>query len=64
MIALSSEGRAMQKRMWPALRDAVEKHVAPTLPERDLDQLVRLLGAIGGSLRPEAGSESADCDAA
>jgi DNA-binding MarR family transcriptional regulator len=62
MIALTPEGRAMQRRMWPALRDAVEEHVAPTLSERELEQLIRLLGAIGGSLRPEAASESADCD--
>ena len=64
MIALTSEGRAMQKRMWPVLRDAVEKHVAPTLSDRDLEQLVRLLGAIGGSLRPEDDAETAGCDAA
>jgi DNA-binding MarR family transcriptional regulator len=64
MIQLTPEGRAMQKRMWPTLRDAVEEHVAPKLSERELEQLVRLLGAIGGSLRPEADSESAGCDAA
>jgi hypothetical protein len=54
----------MQKRMWPALREAVEEHVAPNLSERELGLLVRLLGAIGGSLRPEAGGDSAGCDAA
>lgn len=64
MIQLTPEGRALQKRMWPTLRDAVEKHVAPKLSERDLEQLARLLGAIGGSLRPEADGESAGCDAA
>jgi DNA-binding MarR family transcriptional regulator len=64
MIALTPEGRAMQKRMWPALRAAVEQHVAPSLSERELEQLLRLLGAIGGSLRPESGSESEGCDAA
>ncbi|MGE3876601.1 MAG: MarR family winged helix-turn-helix transcriptional regulator [Parvibaculaceae bacterium] len=64
MIALTTEGRAMQKRMWPTLRDAVEEHVAPDLSERELEQLVRLLGAIGGSLRPDGAGESAGCDAA
>ncbi|MGE0006445.1 MAG: MarR family winged helix-turn-helix transcriptional regulator [Parvibaculaceae bacterium] len=64
MISLTAQGRAMQKRMWPALREAVEEHVAPNLSERELGLLVRLLGAIGGSLRPEAGGDSAGCDAA
>jgi DNA-binding MarR family transcriptional regulator len=64
MVALTPEGRAMQKRMWPTLRAAVEEHVAPGLSERELEQLARLLGAIGGSLRPEAGGTSAGCDAA
>jgi DNA-binding MarR family transcriptional regulator len=64
MIELTPEGRAMQKRMWPILRDAVDEHVAPKLTERELEQLVLLLGAIGGSLRPEADGESASCDAA
>lgn len=64
MIELTPEGRAVQKRMWPALRDAVEEHVAPKLAEREIEQLVRLLGAIGGTLRPDADRESADCDAA
>ena len=52
MIALTPEGRAMQKRMWPTLRDAVEEHVAANLPEKDIEQLAKLLGAIGGGLRP------------
>jgi DNA-binding MarR family transcriptional regulator len=64
MVALTPEGRVMQKRMWPTLRAAVEEHVAPNLSDREVEQLARLLGAIGGSLRPEAGSESAGCDAA
>jgi DNA-binding MarR family transcriptional regulator len=64
MIELTAEGRAMQKRMWPTLRDAVEEHVAPKLSEREVEQLVQLLGAIGGSLRPEGDFESAGCDAA
>ena len=54
MIALTAEGRAMQKRMWPILRDAVEEHVAANLPERDIEQLAKLLGAIGGGLRPNS----------
>jgi DNA-binding MarR family transcriptional regulator len=54
MIALTPAGRAMQKRVWPVYRDAIEAHVAPDLPERELEQLAKLLSAIGGSLRPEA----------
>jgi DNA-binding MarR family transcriptional regulator len=54
MIALTTEGRAMQKRMWPACRDAVEEHVAPNLPEKEIEQLAKLLGAIGGGLRPNS----------
>jgi DNA-binding MarR family transcriptional regulator len=54
MIQLTAEGRAMQKRVWPAYRDAVEENLAPDLPERDLEQLAKLLGAIGGGLRPDA----------
>lgn len=64
MIQLTQEGRALQKRMWPILRDAVEKHVAPKLSERELEQLVHLLGAIGGGLRPDENCDSAGCDAA
>jgi DNA-binding MarR family transcriptional regulator len=54
MIQLTAEGRAMQKRIWPAYRDAIEEHVAPDLPERELEQLAKLLGAIGGGLRPDS----------
>jgi DNA-binding MarR family transcriptional regulator len=54
MIQLTAEGRAMQKRVWPAYRDAVEEMLAPDLPEKDLEQLAKLLGAIGGGLRPES----------
>ena len=64
MIQLTPEGRATQKRMWPILRDAVEKHVAPNLSESDLEQLLRLLGAIGGGLRPDEACDVAGCDAA
>ena len=52
MIALTPEGRAMQKRIWPVYRDAIEEHLAPGLPEKDIEQLAKLLGAIGGGLRP------------
>lgn len=52
MIQATPEGRAMQKRIWPAYRDAIEEHVAPDLSEKDLEQLAKLLGAIGGYLRP------------
>lgn len=54
MIQLTPEGRAMQKRVWPAYRDAVEETLAPNLSERDLEHLAKLLGAIGGGLRPDA----------
>ncbi len=50
MIALTAEGRTMQKRIWPAYRDAIEEHLAPNLPEKDIEQLAKLLGAIGGNL--------------
>jgi DNA-binding MarR family transcriptional regulator len=53
MIQLTKEGRAMQKRVWPAYRAAVEENLAPDLPEKDLEQLAKLLGAIGGGLRPD-----------
>lgn len=52
MIQATPEGRAMQKRIWPAYRDALEEHVAPNLSEKELEQLAKLLGAIGGHLRP------------
>jgi DNA-binding MarR family transcriptional regulator len=54
MIQLTLEGRATQKRVWPVYRDAIEEHVAPGLPESDIEQLAKLLGAIGGGLRPES----------
>ncbi len=54
LIALTPEGRAMQKRMWPIVRDAVEEHVAAKLSEKDIEQLAKLLGAIGGRLRPNS----------
>jgi DNA-binding MarR family transcriptional regulator len=54
MIALTPAGRAMQKRVWPVYRDAIEAHVAPDLAERELEQLAKLLSSIGGSLRPGA----------
>lgn len=52
MIQLTPEGRSTQKKMWPAYRDAIAEHVAPDFPEKDLEQLAKLLGAIGGHLRP------------
>jgi DNA-binding MarR family transcriptional regulator len=52
MIQATPEGRAMQKRIWPSYRDALAEHVAPDLSEKDLEQLAKLLGAIGGHLRP------------
>lgn len=52
MIQLTTEGRATQKKMWPAYRDAIEEHVAPDLSENELEQVARLLGALGGHLRP------------
>lgn len=52
MIELTAEGRALQKRMWPACRDAVEEHLGPDMAEKDVELLAKLLGAIGGSLRP------------
>jgi DNA-binding MarR family transcriptional regulator len=54
MIQLTAEGRAMQKRIWPAYREAIEEHVAPDLSERELEQLAKILGAIGGGLRPDS----------
>jgi DNA-binding MarR family transcriptional regulator len=54
MIQLTPEGRAMQKRVWPAYRYAVEENLAPNFPEKDLEQLAKLLGAIGGGLRPDS----------
>jgi DNA-binding MarR family transcriptional regulator len=54
MIQLTPEGRAMQKRVWPAYRDAVEENLAPNFHEKDLEQLAKLLGAIGGGLRPDS----------
>src|SRR5947207_13066786 len=35
MIALTDDGRAMQKRKWPNVRDAVEQPLAANLPESD-----------------------------
>ncbi len=52
MIQLTPEGRQMQKRMWPCYRDAIEQHVAPGLGEKDLEQMAKLLAAMGGGLRP------------
>jgi DNA-binding MarR family transcriptional regulator len=53
MIQLTPEGRATQKRTWPVYRDGIEEHLGPNLSERDLEQLAKLLGAIGGGLRPD-----------
>jgi DNA-binding MarR family transcriptional regulator len=54
MIQLTAEGRAMQKRVWPLYRDAVLENLGPNLSERELEQLAKLLGAIGGGLRPDS----------
>jgi len=45
-IAITAEGRALQKRMWEAYAAAIERHVGTRLSTRDAGRLCELLGKL------------------
>jgi DNA-binding MarR family transcriptional regulator len=45
-IAITAEGRALQKRMWEAYAAAIERHVGTRLSNEDADRLCELLGKL------------------
>jgi DNA-binding MarR family transcriptional regulator len=49
VVALTSSGRALIKRMWPAYRAAIARHVGARLAEDEAVRLGSLLGKLVGS---------------
>jgi len=45
-IAITAEGRALQKRMWQAYAAAIERHVGTRLSDEDAGRLCELLGKL------------------
>jgi len=45
-IAITTEGRALQKRMWQAYAAAIERHVGTRLSPEDAGRLCELLGKL------------------
>jgi DNA-binding MarR family transcriptional regulator len=45
-IAITAEGRALQKRMWEAYAVAIERHVGTRLSNEDAGRLCELLGKL------------------
>jgi DNA-binding MarR family transcriptional regulator len=45
-IAITAEGRALQKRMWEAYAAAIERHVGARLSDEDAGRLCELLGKL------------------
>jgi DNA-binding MarR family transcriptional regulator len=45
-IAITAEGRALQKRMWEAYAAAIERHVGTRLSDEDAGRLCELLGKL------------------
>jgi DNA-binding MarR family transcriptional regulator len=45
-IAITAEGRALQKRMWEAYAAAIERHVGTRLSNGDAGRLCELLGKL------------------
>jgi DNA-binding MarR family transcriptional regulator len=45
-IAITAEGRALQKRMWEAYAAAIERHVGTRLSNEDAGRLCELLGKL------------------
>lgn len=46
LIAITAEGRALQKRMWQAYAAAIERHVGTRLSNQDASRLCELLGKL------------------
>ena len=46
LIAITAEGRALQKRMWEAYAAAIERHVGTRLSSEDAGRLCELLGKL------------------
>ena len=46
-IAITAEGRALQKQMWQAYAAAIERHVGTRLSDEDAGRLCELLGKLG-----------------
>jgi DNA-binding MarR family transcriptional regulator len=55
LIAITSVGRDLVKRMWPAYRAAIQRHVGGKLPRQaDVDQLASLLGRLTAAASEDA----------
>ena len=46
MVAITSSGRALVKRMWPTYRAAIGRHVGAKLSEDEAARLASLLGKL------------------
>jgi DNA-binding MarR family transcriptional regulator len=43
LVAVTAEGRAMQRKMWPAYRASIQRHVGAKLTETEASKLAALL---------------------
>lgn len=46
VVRITEEGRHLRAQMWPAYRDAIQRHFAEKLDEEDAAQLSELLGKL------------------
>lgn len=46
VVRITASGVELRKAMWPAYRDAIERHFAKAYSERELDELAALLGRL------------------
>jgi DNA-binding MarR family transcriptional regulator len=56
LVEITAEGRALQKRMWPAYAAAIERHIGSKIGCADAQKLAELLGRLSA-----AGGEPALC---
>lgn len=49
IVAITAEGRALVRRMWPTYRAAIARHVGAKLSEREARQLAALLRKLTGT---------------
>lgn len=45
-VVITAAGRDLRERMWPAYRDAVRRHFAARLSDREIEMLAQMLGKI------------------
>ena len=53
LVAITAQGRALQKRMWPVYAAAIERHVGARITEKEGEALAKTLAKLHPSARPK-----------